>query len=383
MNVYVGHCNRRCYVTGGLQGLALRVKEDKKLKLTQYGAEREAQENTNGLSLARVTATSHQLYTVVTNSGQFRAQVSGRLSSMAMSAEDYPTVGDWVQVRLPENTVDVATIERLNERRTVFLRKTVGRKSDAQLVAANVDWLLLCMALDANFNVRRLERYLAVAASSGAQAAVVLTKADKTDSVAEQLTAVADVAGDSPVMVCDATNTEGITELTAFMKPKLTYAFLGSSGVGKSTLINRLLGSDELETKSVRDSDAHGRHTTTSRQLLLLPNGSIVIDTPGMRELGLLEADVDATFEDIKALAKQCRFKDCSHQHEPGCAVQDAVAKGELDSDRLANYFRLKDEQSHNSDLRGKARENAKIDRMFGSKKQMKTIMKEVRHKRR
>ncbi|MFD1393776.1 ribosome small subunit-dependent GTPase A [Lacticaseibacillus jixianensis] len=300
-----------------------------------------------------------------------------------MGPEDFPTVGDWVQVRLPDHPADAAMIERLNDRHSVFLRKVAGRRSDAQLVAANVDWLLLCMALDANFNLRRLERYLAVAASSGAQAAIVLTKADQAPALAGQLEAVAGVAGVAPVLVCDATQTAGLDALEAFMRPGLTYAFLGSSGVGKSTLINHLLGGGTLVTQAVRESDAHGRHTTTARQLMPLSNGSVVIDTPGMRELGLLEADVDATFADIQALAQHCRFSDCTHQHEPGCAVQAAVASGELAAERLASYQRLKLEQAQNNDLRGKARENAKIDRMFGGKKQMKAFMKEVRHRRR
>ncbi|WP_235995258.1 ribosome small subunit-dependent GTPase A [Secundilactobacillus yichangensis] len=318
--------------------------EDKTIQLTEYGAS-EAQELANGLDLARIIATSHQQYTIVTDSGQFRAQLAGRLLNMATEAEDFPTVGDWVQVRLPDNQADAATIERLNDRTTVFLRKAAGRRSDAQLVAANIDWLFLCMALDANFNVRRLERYLAVAAASGAQAAIVLTKADKTSELAEQLAAVADVSGDSEVIVCDATRDTGLTELTAFMQPRLTYAFLGSSGVGKTTLINHLLGTATLATNEVRENDAHGRHTTTARQLIKLPNGSLVIDTPGMRELGLLDADIDNTFADIAELAKKCRFSDCTHQHEPGCAVQQAIVDGELSEERLVSYQQLQAEQ--------------------------------------
>ncbi|WP_230678517.1 ribosome small subunit-dependent GTPase A [Lacticaseibacillus zhaodongensis] len=329
--------------------------------------------------MARVIATSHMQYTVVTAAGQFQAQLAGRLTNLASGPEDLPTVGDWVQLRLPANETDAAIIERLNARSTVFLRKTAGRRSGAQLVAANIDWLLLCMALDANFNIRRLERYLAVAATSGAQAAIVLTKADQAQNLAEQLTAVAAVSASAPLLICDATKADGVQELKDFMQPRLTYAFLGSSGVGKSTLINRLLGADKIATQAVRASDAHGRHTTTARQLLHLPNGSLVIDTPGMRELGLLSADVDNTFADIQALAENCCFNDCTHQHEPGCAVQAAVATGELPAERLASYQRLKAEQSRNNNLRGKERENAKITRMFGGKKQMKAMIKASR----
>lgn len=239
------------------------------------------------------------------------------------------------------------------------------------------------MALDANFNLRRLERYLAVAAASGAQAAIVLTKADQASDLAAQQAAIATISGTTPVLVCDATKAAGLASLAAFMQPRLTYAFLGSSGVGKSTLINGLLGQPTLATQAVRTNDAHGRHTTTTRQLLRLPNGSLVIDTPGMRELGLLAADVDATFADIQALAANCRFKDCTHQQEPGCAVQAALLAGTLTAERLHSYQTLKNEQAQNTELRGKTRENAKINRMFGSKKQMKAMMKAVRNKRR
>ncbi|WP_203663190.1 ribosome small subunit-dependent GTPase A [Lacticaseibacillus sp. 53-4] len=342
-----------------------------------------AQALASGFSIARVIETSHQQYMIMTEAGPYRAQVAGRMANLALDAEDFPTVGDWVQVRMPENQADMATIERLNDRTSVFLRKAAGRRSEPQLVAANVDWLLLCMALDANFNLRRLERYLAVATASGAQAAIVLTKADQATDLAAQLASVAEISGAAQVLVCDATKPSRLSELQNFMQPQLTYAFLGSSGVGKSTLINHLMGTASLATQTVRASDSHGRHTTTARQLLVLPSGSIVIDTPGMRELGLLAADVDATFEDIQALAQHCRFSDCTHQHEPGCAVQAAVARGALSADRLASYQRLKQEQAQNVEMRGKARENAKIDRMFGSKKQMKALRQSVKARRR
>jgi ribosome biogenesis GTPase len=356
--------------------------EDKKLNLNEYGAAH-AQKTVTGLMLARIIGTSHQTYTIVTAAGQLQAQMAGRLVNQALAPEDFPTVGDWVQVRLPDNLADVALIERLNKRQTVFMRKTAGRRSAGQLVAANIDWLCLCMALDANFNLRRLERYLSVAAASGAQAAIVLTKADQAQDLAAQQIAVTNISGAVPILVCDATQTDGLATLAAFMQPQLTYAFLGSSGVGKSTLINGLLGSTQLTTQAVRSSDAHGRHTTTARQLLQLPNGSLVIDTPGMRELGLLDADVEATFTDIQVLAAQCRFKDCTHQHEAGCAVQKAIATGNLAIARFKSYQALQTEQLQNTELRGKARELAKVNRMFGSKKQMKTMMKAARRKRR
>lgn len=376
---HVEHCVKRCDVTGGLQRLVFPATEDRKLNLSEYGATIEQQ--VAGLTLARVIALSHQQYTVVTESGMMTAQVAGRLANLALAPEDFPTVGDWVQVRVTDQA-DLAIIERLNARQSVFTRKVAGRRSSSQLVAANVDYLLLCMALDANFNLHRLERYLAVAQASGAQAAVVLTKADQAAALAQQIAQVQTITANAPVLVCDATKADGLAALEAFMQPRLTYAFLGSSGVGKTTLINHLLGQAELATQAVRVSDSHGRHTTTARQLLKLPNGSLVIDTPGMRELGLIDADVDATFADIAELAAHCRFSDCTHQHEPGCAVQAAIAAGPLAADRLSSFLQLKAEQAHNADLRGKARENAKITRMFGSKQQMKALRQAVKHKR-
>lgn len=350
------------------------------MELNNYGS-RETTQPESGLTLARVITTSHLKYTVITDNGQYQAQLSGRLANNAIESEDFPTVGDWVQVRIPDNIEDMAIIERLNIRKTVFLRKSSGRKSDAQLVAANVDWLLLCMALDDNFNIRRMERYLAVAAASGARFAIVLTKADKSDNFEDQLTEISVISGESRIIVCDATTPNGLSELGSFMEPTKTYAFLGSSGVGKTTLINRLLGNQEFQTKEVRQSDSHGRHTTTSRQLILLPNGSIVIDTPGMRELGLIEADVESVFADIQELAKHCRFKDCRHENEPSCAVQLAVAEGKISAERLASYQSLQREKTSNNNLRGRQRENEKINRMFGSKKQMKNFRRN--HKKR
>ncbi|WP_283679687.1 ribosome small subunit-dependent GTPase A [Lentilactobacillus sp. Marseille-Q4993] len=357
--------------------------EDRKieLELKKYGSNQTTPAS-NGLTLARVITTSHLNYSIITDEGQYKAQVAGRIANMAVGPEDFPTVGDWVQVRLPENVEDFAIIERLNDRKSVFLRKASGQKSVAQLVAANIDWLLLCMALDDNFNVRRMERYLAVAAASGSDLAIVLTKADKSDNIEKQLSELTEISGESRIIICDATSENGLSELKSFMKSGQTYAFLGSSGVGKTTLINHLLGSHDLATKEVRQTDSHGRHTTTARQLMLLPNGSVVIDTPGMRELGLLDADIDSTFKDVQFYAKQCKFKDCSHQNEPGCAVQAAVANGELSADRVNSYLQLLQEKSHNNELRGKARENAKVNRMFGSKNQMKNFRRNLKKKR-
>lgn len=348
--------------------------------LTQLGATPDLTEQlTDPLKLGRVTRINHALLTVATETGVVHATLAGRLVNTAIEAEDYPTVGDWVGFR---EVADTAVIERLLPRQSLLMRKAAGRTRSAQLIAANVDVILICMALDQNFNLRRLERYLSLAHASGAQATIVLTKADQASDLDDQLLVVNAIAGKNPVIFCDAVADNGLQQLERLLIPNLTYALIGSSGVGKSTLINRLLGHETLATQATRKGDGHGRHTTTGRALFALPNGSLVIDTPGMRELGLLEADVDATFDDILALAADCKFKDCTHTHEPGCAVQAAVEAGELSQNRLANYQQLTNEQSENTALRGRAREEAKINRLFGSKKAMKTAMQQARRKR-
>lgn len=352
----------------------------KPLTLNQLGATSElAVQLTSSLILGRVISMNRTIFTVAVNEQIVQATLAGRLLNTAFEAEDYPTVGDWVGIR---EVADTAVIERLLPRQSLLMRKAAGRTSSAQLIAANVDVLLICMALDQNFNLRRLERYLSLAHASGAQATVVLTKADQASDLENQVLSVRAIAGSSSVIVCNAVAADGLQSLEQLLQPLQTYALIGSSGVGKSTLINRLLGSEALATQAVRQSDAHGRHTTTGRDLFQLPTGSLVIDTPGMRELGLLDADVDATFQDILALAVDCKFHNCTHTHEPGCAVQAAVQAGVLSDKRLANYHQLMSEQAENTTLRGRAREEAKINRMFGSKKAMKTAMQQARRKR-
>ncbi|MFD1429857.1 ribosome small subunit-dependent GTPase A [Lacticaseibacillus mingshuiensis] len=354
------------------------------MTLTEYGlTPARAAQQPAGLTLARITTQDRTLYTAVVETGSVRAEVAGRLANMAAGPEDFPAVGDWVLLRGTPTAGDVAIIERLLPRTSVFSRVAAGRSGTEQVVAANVDTLMLCMALDENFNLRRMERYLAVANASGAMPAIVLTKADKAPDLTGQLSAVRALSGEAAVVFCDATRTDGIAALAALIDPGKTVAFLGSSGVGKTTLINRLLGEDRLATGAIRENDAHGRHTTTSRDLLLLPSGGIVIDTPGMRALSLLDADTETTFADITDLAAHCRFNDCTHQQEPGCAVQAAIAAETLDPERLASFRRLQQEQAVNVALRGRARERAKIDQIFGSRKQMKQVMRASKQRRR
>lgn len=248
---------------------------------------------------------------------------------------DFPAVGDFVMAgKTGEETQ--AVIHQVLPRKSVFMRKAAGSDRKEQLVATNIDIVFLCMALNQDFNVRRLERYLSIAWDSGAKPVVVLTKSDICKDIEEKLLAVQEAAPGVRIIKTTALETAGIEEILPYLSAGTTAAFLGSSGVGKSTLVNRLLGEERLATGGIRNDDK-GRHTTTHRELLFLPDGGMVIDTPGMRELGMWDAKsgIDRTFSDIEELALQCRFRDCTHTVEPGCAVQKALKNGTLSKERM------------------------------------------------
>ena len=340
--------------------------------LAQYGADERrfmdaASENV--LSLARIVTQHRSLYELVTETGVVFAEVSGRYRHEAAQPAEYPAVGDFVLVT-PANAAGGQTlIQRLLPRKSVFLRRAAGSDAYAQVVAANIDVAFLCMSLNANYNVSRLERYLAVAWESGARPVVVLTKADLCADPASAFAEVSSIAAGADVILTSAEDSAA-SALQGFLRPGVTAAFLGSSGVGKSTLINRLAGETLMEASAI-SGEGRGKHTTTHRQLLLLPNGGLVIDTPGMRELGIETVSLDKSFSDIDALADECRFNDCTHTSEPGCAVCAALADGRLDARRYENYQKIRREASAAS-LSARGRENAKIQRMFGGKKAMK-----------
>jgi ribosome biogenesis GTPase len=236
------------------------------------------------------------------------------------------------------------------------------------------------MSLNADFNLRRIERYLAIAWDSKATPVIVLTKSDLCDDLERKLKEISSVALGTDVVVCSAENADGLDAVKSHIQPGKTVAFIGSSGVGKSTLINRLMGTEILATKQIREDDDKGRHTTTHRQLVLLPSGGIVIDTPGMRELSLYTGDISKTFEDIEELAKQCKYADCSHGSEPDCAVRQAIVKGTLSEKRFENYQKLQREISYDG-LNSRQLENEKINRMFGSKAGMKQAFRSIKAK--
>ena len=295
---------------------------------------------------ARVIAQQRKFWRVAGDFGECWAEASGKLRLAAEEGADWPAVGDWVAVEV--HGVDTtAMIQEVLPRRSKFVRKMAGKKMDEQVIAANVDTALLVSSLDGDFSPRRVERYLAQCWESGARPVIVLNKADACEEVLEKATEMERVAIGTAVCVVSAKTGQGFGELEEFLKPGQTLVLLGSSGVGKSTIANRLLGEAVQEVQPVRESDSKGRHTTTARELFALPGGALLMDTPGLREMQLWDAEdgVAQTFADIDALAAQCRFVDCRHEGEPGCAVLAAVCSGDLDVARLENRRKLLREQ--------------------------------------
>jgi ribosome biogenesis GTPase len=291
----------------------------------------------------RVVAEHRDRYVVWDGDAERPATLAGRFRHQAHARDELPAVGDWVALGAEED--GAASIHAVLPRRGAFVRKAAGETTEAQVLAANVDVALIATALPADLSERRIERYLALAWESGAVPVVVLTKADLADDVDAAARAVRAVAPGADVVAVSSVSGEGLEALDRWLRPGRTAVLLGSSGVGKSTLVNRLMGGEVLRTGAVRD-DGKGRHTTTHRQLFRLASGALLIDTPGMRELQLWSADdgLEAAFADVEALAAGCRFGDCRHQAEPGCAVRDAAERGALDPERLASWHRLRRE---------------------------------------
>lgn len=334
-----------------------------------------------GLYIARVTEQRRDLYKVICENGEMHAEVSGKFMYNAYDNTDFPAVGDWVMVDRTDDSAGNAIIHQVLRRKSVFERRAAGTSNTIQVVAANIDIVFICMSLNADFNLRRLERYLSIAYDSMSKPVIVLTKSDLCDDLTQRIAEISVVSVGTDVVITTSMEDDGYKEVLSYIEYGKTIAFIGSSGVGKSTLINRLMGRDILLTKEIREDDSKGRHATTHRQLLLLPDGGIVIDTPGMRELHLDSANLSRSFEDIEELSERCRFRDCTHTTEPGCAVRAAIEAGELSKERFENYKKLQKEAGYDG-LNSRMLEREKIKNMFGSMGEMKQAMKDVKNKK-
>jgi ribosome biogenesis GTPase / thiamine phosphate phosphatase len=306
------------------------------------------------LVLARVARGYGDRYQLLGENLETAAEPSGSLRYRAETAAEMPVVGDWVGARIAGP--GEALIEEVLPRRSLFSRRAAGNRGEQQPVAANIDVAFLVCGLDGDFNLRRIERYLALAAASGAQAVVVLNKADLCEELVARIGDVAAVAGAAPIETTSAVTGEGVEGLRRHLLRGVTGVLLGSSGAGKSSLINSLMGEQRLRTAAVRPSDSRGRHTTTHRELLLMPGGGVLIDTPGMRELGLWAEteSVETVFVEITELARCCRFGDCTHGGEPGCAVEEAVRAGAVTPERWQSYLKLMREARYHEETADK-----------------------------
>jgi len=292
--------------------------------------------------IGRISLEHKRIYRVWTVYGELLCEVSGKLAYGAQSREEYPAVGDWV-ILTPRSAEAKGTITNILPRKSKFSRKVAGNNTEEQIVAANVDTIFLVNSLNEDLNIRRLERYVTLTWESGASPVIVLTKADLAADLSEKLRVVESVALGIPVITISVVNNTGLDQLKTYLHPGKTVALLGSSGVGKSTLTNYLCGYEKQEVQEIRDTDAKGRHTTTNREMVLLPNNAILIDTPGMRELQLWNSEegISNSFSEIEELAASCKFRDCQHEKEMGCAVKLAIEQGELEEERLQSYKKL------------------------------------------
>ncbi len=298
-----------------------------------------------GLVPGRISQVQMKHCLAFTELGEMEVRVPGKFRFDAASKEAYPVVGDWVGIKTGMEP-GKGTLQMVLPRKSKISRKFAGAVTEEQVMGANVDVIFIVAGLDDDFNIQRMERYLALATESGASPVILLNKSDLSQDAQIKIDQLQNIASAVPIHIMSAELNEGLEVLEEYLLRGRTSAFLGSSGVGKSTIINQLLGTKRQKIAPVRETDSHGRHTTTFRELILLPGGGMVIDNPGMRELQLWSSGegVDEVFRDIEELTRQCRFRDCSHESEPGCSVKEALESGELDRRRYEHYLKLKRE---------------------------------------
>ena len=350
-----------------------------RLGLTNYKQRDPEQDQIDLSKTARVVKEHKELYIIQNAEGTFKAEITGNLRYSAASRADFPAVGDWVEATVFDG--ELAIITRILPRLSVLERQSVAAYGDVQIIATNLDVAFIVQAADRDFNLNRLERYFVLAHNGGIQPVIIINKSDLlTKDQSEEIIKQINSRLHNPVLFMTSTITEtGLEEVVNYLERGKTYCFIGSSGVGKSSLINRLLGDELLDVNEISDSTHKGKHTTTHRELLLLDNGSILIDTPGMREVGMTEtgSGIEMTFDDIAGLAQSCKFNNCTHVDEPGCSVLQAIEEGTLSLDEYQNFKKLERQTEHFSST---VAEKRRKDKAFG--KMIKEVLKDKKKKK-
>jgi ribosome biogenesis GTPase len=314
------------------------------------------------------------LYKIVTEEGKMLGEISGKMSYNTNERIDYPTVGDWVVVDRLNDYNGRAIIKGVLKRKSKFSRKIAGNRSDEQIVAANIDTLFICMALNNDFNLKRLERYISLSWNSGSNPVILLTKSDLCEDVENKYSLVDEIAFGIEIIVVSSIEKSGIEQVKSYINKGFTVGFVGSSGVGKSTLVNSILDKKKQLTKEIGNNDK-GRHTTTYRELIQTDLGGVIIDTPGMREVGMLgdNKSVNNSFKDIEEISTMCKFANCNHRTEPGCAIKEAIINGDISEERYNNYLKLKKEAEF---MERKSNQNSQRAYVREIKKRNKAIKK-------